>query len=165
MILFTVPLSSREEDKLLVYELIEGTQMQLIGWDLDAPGYAIPCLECNDGLLKKVQFHMAKIGSASMTPIFDMYGPTGYKMGGYYKCTAESCKCRLKSTGRKLLHAIPGWLKKSLLLNPKWSNPTGSFQLAKSASQLLEQAMLTQRSAKSKTNITRKTKQPTILAK
>jgi hypothetical protein len=71
-------------------------------------------------------------------------------MGGYYKCTAESCKCRVKSTDGKLPRALTGWLTKSLhcCLNPKWSNPTGSFQLAQSASQFLEQAMLTQGSVK-----------------
>jgi hypothetical protein len=64
-----------------MYESIEGTQIHLTRWDLNAPNYAIPCLECKDGLLKKAKFHPGQIHSA-ITPVFHMYGPTGYEMGG-----------------------------------------------------------------------------------
>ncbi len=72
IITFTIPLSGREEDKLPdpMHESIEGTQIHLTCWDLNAPDYAIPCLKCKDGLLKKVRFHTGKIRS-TMTPIFD----------------------------------------------------------------------------------------------
>jgi hypothetical protein len=116
---FTVPLTGREEDKPPdpMYESIEGTQIHLTGWDLNAPtNYDIPCLECKDGLLKKTKFHTGKMASA-IIPIFEMYGPTGYEMGGYYNC--DSCNCRVKSTGGKLLHVLPGWLTKSFPIDPK----------------------------------------------
>jgi hypothetical protein len=150
VITFTVPSAGREKNKLPdpMYESIEGTKIHLTRWDLNAPDYAIPCLECKDGLLKKVRFHTGKLMSA-MTPIFDTYGPTGYEMGGYYSCNnSESCKCRVKSTDGKLLRALPGWLTKSFPVDPKWINPSGYFHLARSASRFLEQAMLTQGSAK-----------------
>jgi hypothetical protein len=150
LITFTVPSAGREKNKLPdpMYELIEGTQIHLTHWDLNAPNYAIPCLKCKDGLLKKVRFHKGKLMSA-MTLVFDTYGPTGYKMGGYYYCNSESCKFRVKSMdGGKLLRALPGWLTKSFPVHPKWVNPSGYFHLAQSASRFLEQAMLTQGSAK-----------------
>jgi hypothetical protein len=53
-----------------------------------------------------------------------------------------------ETTDRKLLHTLPGWLTKSLPIDPKWVNLTGSFQLAQSASQFLERAMLTQGNTK-----------------
>jgi hypothetical protein len=104
-----------------MHESIEGTQINLTCWDLNAPNYDIPCLKWEDGLLKKTKFHLGQIMSA-ITPIFDMYGPTGYEMGGYCNCNSESYKCRVKSTEGKLLYALP--------IHPKWINPTGSFQLA-----------------------------------
>jgi hypothetical protein len=148
--MFTIPLSGRAEHELPdpMYESIEGTQIHLTRWDLNAPDYAIPCLECKDGVLKKVKFHACKIRSA-MTPIFDTYGPTGYEMGGYYENNSECCKFKVKSTDGRLLRALPGWLTKLLPLDPKWINPTSHFQeLSRRASQFLEQAMLTQGSAK-----------------
>jgi hypothetical protein len=48
----------------------------------------------------------------------------------------------------RLLGTPPGWLSKSLPIDPKWINPTGYFQLARSASQFLKRAMLIQGSAK-----------------
>ena len=48
----------------------------------------------------------------------------------------------------KPLHVLSFWLTKSFPIDPKWVNPTGSFHLAQSASVFLEQAMLTQGSAK-----------------
>ena len=69
-------------------------------------------------------------------------------MGGYYECNSECCKFKVKSTDGRLLRALPGWLTKSLPLDPKWINPTSHFQLSRRASQFLEQAMLTQGSAK-----------------
>jgi hypothetical protein len=84
-----ISLSSREEEELPdpMYKSIKGTHIHLTRWDLNALGYAIPYLECKDGLLKKVPFHTAQIGRA-MTPIFETYGPTGYKMGGYDEYTS-----------------------------------------------------------------------------
>jgi hypothetical protein len=71
IITFTVPLAGREKDKLPdpMHESIEGTQIQLTRWDLNAPDYAIPCLECMDSLLKKAKFHPGQIHSA-ITPVF-----------------------------------------------------------------------------------------------
>jgi hypothetical protein len=149
MITFTVPLSGREEDELpdLMYESIESTQIHLTCWDLNATDYDIPCLDCKDDLLKKAKFHASKIPSA-ITPVFSMYGPAGYEMGAYYTCNLESCDCRVKSTDGKQLRALPGWLTKSLPIDPEWINPNGTFQLTRSALQFLECAMLFQGSAK-----------------
>jgi hypothetical protein len=150
IVTFTVPLTgSREINKLPdpMYESIKGTEIHLTRWDLNAPDYVIPCLECKDGLLKKNKFLPGQIHS-TITPVFHMYRPTGYEMGGYYSCNSDSCKCRVKSTDGKLLQALPGWLTKSLPIDPKWVNPTGSFQLTQSASQFLERSVLTQGSAK-----------------
>jgi hypothetical protein len=144
---WTVPVGGRD---LLnappnpLYESIQGTPIFITRWELNVPELVMTCAECTKGVLLNTRFRSTTIAS-SVTPIFSVSGQTGWQIGSSYTCS--ECPCKVRSTdGSFLRHSLPGWLSRSLPLDPKWVNPTNHFQLHKDTAKVTEKVMLTESS-------------------
>jgi hypothetical protein len=145
-IMWSVPIGGRElgapPDPL--YESIQGTPIFITRWELNVPDLVMSCTECTTGILLNTKFRSSKIAS-SVTPIFSLSGQTGWQIGSSYAC--NECSCKVRSTdGTFLCRSLPGWLARSLPVDPKWDNPSNHFQLHRDTAKLIEKVMLTESS-------------------
>jgi hypothetical protein len=147
-IMWTVPIGGRElgGPPNPLYESIQGTPIFITRWELNVPNLVMSCpeSECTRGILLSTKFRSAKIASSVM-PIFSISGQTGWQIGSSYIC--NECSCKVRSTdGTFLRRSLPGWLSRSLPLDPKWVNPTNHFQLHQDTAKVTEKVMLTESS-------------------
>jgi len=123
------------------YHSIEGQELYLVDWKLQFPALTLRC--CNgdcSGELHAIRTNFSK--RKKLFPIFKSDGPPAWCIAPL--CSCPICNFRVKANDARLLMSPPEYIRNEYPVDPKYAgNHSATYHLARHATTLLEDLMLT----------------------